>query len=187
MRQVISTAPLPAAALGELKQWLAISTPAQDEALGGLLNGAIDMCEAFVGQRPIEAEMRETVVADGTWQTLLTRPLRSIDRVEALASDGSVGSALDMRRYEIDIDLEAVGRVRAREPGVEAVAVHFRAGMAPDWPGLPASIRHGIVRLAAAMFRARDEAEAPAALPASVAALWQPYRRMGLGSHGARR
>ncbi len=67
-------------------------------------------------------------------------------------------------------------------PGVETrVAVQFAAGMAADWTGLPASLRHGIERLAAHGYRTRAGEESDADHPpAAIAALWRPWRRMHL-------
>lgn len=179
MRQVISTAPLSAAALGELKQWLAITTTGDDAALADVLETALAMCEAFIGQRPIEARMAESVRADGSWQPLATRPVSVIDDVGTVPTDGSASTPLAAGQYEVDIDFDRVGRVRARASGHSAVQVTFTAGMAADWEGLPAPIRHGAIRLAAALFRTRGE-DAPATPPAAVAALLRPYRRLAL-------
>lgn len=58
-----------------------------------------------------------------------------------------------------------------------AIAVRFTAGLVPDWGLLPDSLRHGVLRLAAYAWRARDEAEPQASPPASIVALWRPWRR----------
>lgn len=158
----------PDVALAELKHWLAITTTADDAGLAALLLSALDMCEAFTGQRPLVADVEEGVAADGTWQALLSRPVIAIGPVDLPAS-----------QYEIDIDLHGVGRIRARAPGVRHVSVTLTAGIAGEWSGLPQALRHGVVRLAAALFRNREGDPSPVP-PAAVAALWQPYRRMAL-------
>lgn len=48
-----------------------------------------------------------------------------------------------------------------------------------EWAVLDPALRHGIVRLAAHQYRERDNGEANA-LPAAVAALWQPFRTLRL-------
>lgn len=47
-----------------------------------------------------------------------------------------------------------------------------------DWSALPEALRHGVIRLAAHLYRDGDGAAA--APPAAVAALWRPWRRMRL-------
>jgi len=58
------------------------------------------------------------------------------------------------------------------------VAVRFTAGMAESWDMLPDAIQQGLVRWAAYQHRARDGDKGIAGPPASVAALWRPWRRM---------
>jgi uncharacterized phiE125 gp8 family phage protein len=60
------------------------------------------------------------------------------------------------------------------------VAVRFTAGLAADWADLPESLRHGLIRLAAHQHRERESEGAAPLPPASVAALWRPWRRMHL-------
>lgn len=48
-----------------------------------------------------------------------------------------------------------------------------------DWSALPEALRHGVIRLAAHLYR-EGEGAAAAAPPAAVAALWRPWRRMRL-------
>lgn len=60
----------------------------------------------------------------------------------------------------------------------------FTAGGVPEaeWADLPEAVRHGIIRLAAHLYRERDRDGdgAPVAPPAAVAALWRPWRAMRL-------
>jgi uncharacterized phiE125 gp8 family phage protein len=66
------------------------------------------------------------------------------------------------------------------DPGLaKRVDVTFTAGIAADWGGLPETIRHGIIRLAAHLHAVRDAPE-DVGPPAIVAALWRPWRRMRL-------
>jgi uncharacterized phiE125 gp8 family phage protein len=60
------------------------------------------------------------------------------------------------------------------------VAVRFTAGLAESWDTLPDAIQQGVVRWAAHQHRTRDSDKAMAGPPASVAALWRPWRRMRL-------
>ncbi|KFG89426.1 hypothetical protein BV98_002810 [Sphingobium herbicidovorans NBRC 16415] len=168
----------PGASLEELKHYLRISGNAEDGLLDGLLKSATALCEQFVGQWLIIGEARETVRADGSWQRLSATPVVAILGGEAVAPDGGA-EVLPADAYAIDIDAAGDGWVRARPlDGRRVLAVRYRAGMAEDADGLPEAIRHGIVRLAAENFAAREgETASP---PAVVGALWRPWRRMRL-------
>lgn len=175
-RTIIASAPLAPAALDELKAWLAITSNREDAALLGLLGAALEMCEAFTGERPLWARIEERVTADGDWQRLSATPASTILSVEELDTDGTRG-ALASDLYAIDIDGTGAARVRVtRRDGALAT---YEAGMTSEWGNLPAALRHGVIRLAAALHRSRDS-EAMAAPPSAVAALWQPFRRMRL-------
>jgi uncharacterized phiE125 gp8 family phage protein len=76
------------AALGELKQWLAISVPGDDAALTALLRAALETCEAFTGLMPLGAECEEVLPARATWQALATRPVLAVTGVEGIPAEG---------------------------------------------------------------------------------------------------
>ena len=57
--------------------------------------------------------------------------------------------------------------------------VRYTAGLADEANGVPEAIRHGIVRLAAHLYQKR-EAHETAPPPATVTALWRPWRRLRL-------
>ncbi|WP_052223216.1 head-tail connector protein [Novosphingobium malaysiense] len=177
-RVILTPAVLPGAALAELKQWLGITTTGDDTPLLSLLTTALEVCEGFTGQMPLEAECEEVLGARAGWHTLATRPVQAISGVEVIAADSS-RSALDAGSYEIDLDAEGAGRIRLPETGAR-VAVRFTAGLAADWAALPESLRHGLIRLAAHQHRERETEGAAPLPPASVAALWRPWRRMHL-------
>ena len=60
MRAIEIKASYAAAALAELKQWLAITTTGEDALLASLIDSAVAMCRRFTGILPLRA----TVVAD---------------------------------------------------------------------------------------------------------------------------
>lgn len=179
-RAIVSPAVLPASALAELKQWLGITTAHDDALLGALLRAALDMCEAFTGQMPIEAGCEEVLAARGGWLALSTCPVQSVTTLEALARDGT-RSAIAASGYELELEADGAAKVRLLHPGTPTrVAVGFTAGLAPDWDSLPDSLRQGVLRLAAYQHRERDSGASGASPPAAVAALWRPWRRMRL-------
>ncbi|WP_374406909.1 hypothetical protein [Pelagerythrobacter sp.] len=179
MRRTILSPPDLLGALVDLKHWLAISSAAEDAALTGLLAAALDACEAFTGAMPLVAECEEIHPAHRDWQSLAARPVQAIAGVEGIPAEGP-RFALAPDAYAIDLGADGSGRVRViRQGAAGRIAVRFTAGLAADWSALPESLRHGTVRLAAELHRARDGAPLPHP-PAAVAALWQPWRRMRL-------
>jgi uncharacterized phiE125 gp8 family phage protein len=179
-RQIVTPTALSPAALAELKQWLGITTPRDDAALTALLRTATEMCEAFTGMMPIEAECEEVLPACTSWQALSARPVQAITLVEGLTADGT-RFPLAPGAYDAELDDDGTGRVLAAAPGLaRRFAVRFTAGLAPDWESLPDGLRHGILRFAAHQHRERESSDASPAPPAAVAALWRPWRRMRL-------
>ncbi len=173
-----SVAPAPVA-VAEVKALLRIATSEEDALIAGFVRSAAASCEAFTGRALIVREARETVAANGVWTRLAAAPVRSIDAVAALAADGGE-LALGAQDYAIDVDAAGEGWVRVPWRGTSGRAiVTFSAGLATDWNGVPEPLRQGIARLAAHLYAARGENEAPP--PASVAALWRPWRRLRLG------
>jgi len=178
-RVILTPAELGGAALGELKQWLAISTADDDAVLLGLLKSSSDMCEAFTGAMPLLAACEELHPVTNEWQNLITRPVEAITRIEGVPAEGSRFS-LASDAYEIDLDADGTGRFRILSQGAAGrAAIRFDAGIAPDWSALPKALSHGIIRLAAQQYRERDNGELSAP-PAAVTALWRPWRKIRL-------
>ena len=180
-RAIVTPAGLPPSALAELKHWLGITTAHDDALLSDLLRAALDICEAFTGTMPIETTCEEVLFVRGGWISLATRPVQAITSIETVAADGSRG-ILSADAFEFDLDPDGTGLVRVRGGNTSAtrIAVRFVAGMAPDWEGLPETLRHGMIRLAAHQHRERESSGASPLPPAAIAALWQPWRRMRL-------
>ena len=179
-RAIITPAELAGAALDELKDWLAITTPRDDAALTSLLRAALAMGEAFTGQMPLAAGCEEVLPASSCWQTLTTRPVQAVTSVEGIPAEGA-RFALAPADYAIELEADGGAVVRILRPGsATRVAVRFTAGMAAGWSALPEGIRHGAVRLAAHHYRQRDLDAIQPVPPAAVAALWRPWRQMRL-------
>lgn len=179
-RVILTPAALPSSALAELKQWLGISTARDDMPLSALLASALDIFEAFTGQMPFAAQCEEVLPARAGWNTLSTRPVQAITALEGISAEGT-RFALPNGSYEIDLGADGSGRVRLpRAESASRVAVRFTAGLAADWDSLPDAMRHGMIRLAAHQHREREGNGASPLPPASVCALWRPWRRMRL-------
>lgn len=181
MRAIITPHALAPAALAELKDWLGIASLADDPQLSGLLRTAIAHCEDFTGLMPLEQVCEEVLPVCSGWQSLTSRPVQAITQVLGIPAEGA-RFALPAEAYAIDLSADGTGRVRIISPGSAGrVAVRHTAGLASAWTALPEALRHGILRLAASQYRAREaDGLAAAVPPAAVAALWRPWRRMKL-------
>jgi len=178
-RAIIAPPTLSPAALGELKAWLGITTTRDDAELTALLNVALDLCEDFTGTMPLRAECEEILAPSGDWQILATRPVQAITSLQSVGLDGTrvVLSAAD---YSVDLAADGAGRVRlGRADLPQRIAVRFFAGLAAAWADLPEALHQGTIRLAAHLHRARDDNPGEG-IPAAVAALWRPWRRVRL-------
>ena len=167
-----------AAPLDALKDYLRITADDEDALLADLIRAATDVAERFIGQLIIARAVDEMLDPSADWRALAIRPVTSITGVTGVATDGTE-SALGVDAYAIDIDGNGDGWLRVRDAGgATRVHVTYRAGLAADAEGVPDSIRLGIVRLAGDHHALREGADARP--PASVAALWRPWRRMVL-------
>lgn len=174
-RTIITPAILPPLALAELKQWLGITVAADDAPLGRLLAAALETCESFTGRMPLLQACQETLVAQGGWQMLATRPVLAV-----LAVQQPDGTALAPDAYALALEADGSARVRLLAPALGPVVVRFTAGVAATWDDLPEGLRQGLIRLAAHQHRERDNAGAAPLPPASVVAMWRPWRRVRL-------
>lgn len=174
-RTIITPAILPSPALAELKQWLGITVAADDAPLGRLLAAALETCESFTGRMPLLQTCQEMLVAQGGWQMLATRPVLAVVAVQQ-----PDGTALAPDAYVLELEADGSARVRLLAPALSPVVVRFTAGVAATWDDLPEGLRYGIIRLAAHQHRERDNAGAAPLPPASVVAMWRPWRRVRL-------
>ena len=179
-RTILTPAALTGAALAELKDWLGISASGEDAPLTAVLRAALDLCEGFTGLIPLEVSCEERIPASANWQRLAVRPVHAVTGVEALLADGT-RSTLPVQTYAIDLDSDGHARVRLSGPApAPRLAVQMTAGLAPDWDSVPDGLRHGVIRLAADLYRDRTEPGAARTPPAAVAALWRPWRALCL-------
>lgn len=167
-----------AAPLDGLKAYLRISSDAEDALLSDLIRAATDTAERFTGQLLVERGVDEMLDPCPDWRALAIRPVTRITAVIGVPESGDA-FALPVEAYAIDIDGQGDGWLRVRDAGgARRIRVQYRAGLAPDADGLPDAIRHGIIRLAGDYHALREGTEPTP--PASVAALWRPWRRMRL-------
>lgn len=168
----------PAVTLAEAQAYIRIETGEEEAILAGLIRTATALCEAFIGQALIARAFSEDAPAGGCWQRLTHAPVRTIDRVEAIAADGSA-AALDSGGYEIEVDAGGTGWVRiVAAIAATRIRVSGTVGLADGENDVPEPIRQGVLRLVAHLYAWRDGAGGEP--PAAVTALWRPYRRMRL-------
>lgn len=178
-RTIVQPADLSGDALTEFKDWLGISRSNEDGLLVQLLGAALAMCEAFTSKAPLEQRVEESVPANRGRYRLISRPAQLLLSVEAIGSDGG-RTPIDGSLFEFEVDAAGLASIELKSQ-IEArgIAVQMTAGLAASWPALPKPLRQGIIRLAAFYYRDRDHEKAVQP-PASVAALWRPWRVMRL-------
>jgi uncharacterized phiE125 gp8 family phage protein len=161
--------------LAECKAYLRIGHDEEDALLAGLVRAATGLCEAFVGEWLVVRAGEQRLERRRGLQRLRAEPVRAVTAVrdgETLLGSGDFGWS---------IDADGVGRVELLDPGAWAApVVHFMAGQALDWNGVPEAVRQGVVRMVAHLHAHRDAADGGPP-PAAVVALWRPYRRVRLG------
>ncbi|QLC23655.1 hypothetical protein HFP57_00500 [Parasphingopyxis algicola] len=164
-------------ALDEVKAYLRIGVDEDDALLAGLIRTATHACERFVGQALLLRDAEETIPVSSEWRRLTLTPVTAITELTGLTESGDA-FVLPVDAYAVDIDGTGDGWVRVMAAGqARRVTVRYRAGMGADWNAVPEPLRQGIIRLVAHLFTERDADDAPGP-PASVAALWRPWRRM---------
>lgn len=179
-RTIVQPPVLGDAALAELKHWLAISRPDEDAALTGLLETSVTICEAFIGQAPLRQTVEEIIPICSGWHELVSRPVHHVVAAAVIADDGS-RQALAPPSYGIELRAAGNACVKLLEPFEgRGIALQLEVGIAADWASLPAPLGQGIIRLAAHHYRDR-EPKGSALPPASVTALWRPWRSVRLG------
>lgn len=168
--------------VAEAKAWLRLGGSQDDAVVAGLIRSAADLCEAFTGQMLIVRTVTEEMPAGAGWIRLTKRPVVAVEAVAGLAGGGETLLAAEAWQHEIDRDGAARLRVAAAGEATR-LRVTYRAGLAEEANGVPEAIRQGLARMIQHLHEGRSEArqELERAPPAIVAALWQPWRRLGLG------
>lgn len=175
LRTVITPADLGGDALDELKGWLAISRPDEDGLLIDLLGASLALCEAFTGRTPLEQTVEEIIPSRRGDFVLQSQPALSLQSLETVSEDGERAS---LEPDAVGFTIDASGKARITLPtDLEGarIVVTLRAGIAADWSSLPHALKHGMIRLAAFHYRDRETGR-DSTPPASVAALWRPWR-----------
>lgn len=177
--------------LNEARGWLRLGATIDDAVIAALVRTAANICEAFVGQWLIVRDGEETLPVAAAEMRLTARPVLGVESVTLLSADGSESVAESGWRLRIAAGGAAWLSIDAAEGAADGTAlarIRYRAGMAVDANGVPEAIRHGILRMMQHLHAARDGdgsdggKNGGGAPPAMIAALWQPWRRMSLGT-----
>lgn len=176
----IDEAPLPlAAALTEARSYLRLEGGGDDAVLAAAMRSATALCEAFTGLALITRPVQEMLPVRSDWQRLGRTPVLAITAVEGVPAEGSL-FALPIASYAVDIDAAGDGWIRISQPGAAGrVRISYTAGLAAEPGRVPEPLRLGIIQLAGHLLRERDR-ESGSEPPASIAALWRPWRRLRL-------
>lgn len=162
--------------LADLKDYLRITRNDEDAGLERLIRAATELAEGFTGQVIMRRGAEEICYADSAWRALGARPVSAITLVRGIPADGAEFD-LPVDAYAIEIAPDGTGWVRIINPGAAGrVRVFYEAGLATDATDVPPGIAQGILRLAAE-YHAEREGDTDR-VPASVLALWRPWRRM---------
>lgn len=166
--------------LDEARSWLRLGASTDDAAVAGLIRAAANICESFVGQWLVMREAEAVGTVTGGEIRLSVRPVVTVEAVTLLAAGGGE-SAVAEADLGLRLSSDGTGWLSIAGAGDgDRARIRYRAGMAADVNAIPEAIRHGILRMMQHLHGARDgETGAP---PAMIAALWQPWRRVGLGS-----
>lgn len=179
-RVIVAPAALSGAPLAELKSWLAVRTDQDDALLEARLRAALDMCESFTGTMPLTQLCEEVLPAVQRPLALSASPVAQLIEARRLTLSGA-RPYLDDADYTFALDADGTGRLLLTRPVAEQrLLVRYTAGLAEDWELLDAGLRQGIIRLAAHFHGERGADAQTGSPPASVAALWQPWRRLRL-------
>ena len=178
-RTIVQRADISGDALADLKKWLGITRPNEDALLVELIGASLALCEAFTGQSPLQQTVEERLATDRGCNILSSQPVRAFVSAELISQDGTRNPLVnDAFSFLIEAETTAAFEVKAALEG-QAIAVRVIAGISADWSSLPSALKQGVIRMAAHHYRDRDfdsDASRSAPPPASVTALWRPWR-----------
>lgn len=176
------------ASLAEAKDFLRIIADDEDELLGTLITAARLMIEAASGRLLIEQGWRIVLDAwpQGGEIRLPLSPVRSLTAARVYPATGhaetvapsslALAAGSDPPLIRVAGPLPAAGRAHA------AIEIDLIAGFGPTRDTVPALLRQAVLRLACRWFEHRGDVVSrdAARLPAEIAALVAPFRRVRL-------
>lgn len=179
LRTIVQPAELSGEALTEFKDWLGISRAGEDGLLVDLLTASLAVCEAFTGQTPLEQRVEERLPPKAGRYCLSSRPVQLLLSAETNQA-GRIRTSIAGQGHGFTVDHLGIATAQLNsDVDAEYIAVQMIVGIAPVWAQVPKPLRQGIIRLASHYYRDRDTDRASDP-PASIVALWRPWRVMRL-------
>jgi len=182
-RTIVEPADISGEALSELKAWLGVTRPNEDELLTSLLKSSLDIFEGYTGQAPLSQTIEERVPTRAGRYPLSSRPITSLASVEVIADDGN-RDALPNEAFDFETQASGSAEITLLTDNEgQALAIQMQVGLAATWSTVPSAAKQGLIRLAAYLYRDRDVtggAKPDASPPSSVIALWRPWRTLRL-------
>ncbi len=174
--------------LSEAKDFLRILTDDEDELLGTLITAARLMIEAASGRLLIEQSWRIVLNAWplGGEIRLPLSPVRSLIAARVFPASGSAevvaSSSLALVAGSDPPLMAIVGPVSSLGRASAAIEIDLVAGFGATRDTVPAPLRQAVLRLACRWFEHRGDVVSrdAARLPAEIAALVAPFRRVRL-------
>lgn len=165
----------------------------QEPVLASFLRAAIAAVEGRTGKVLLARVFTLTVNAwqAGDWQALPVAPVSDVTQVEQVTADGG-RTDIDLAGVWLERDsqrpkLRASGAALPAVPSKGSMAVHFEAGFAPDWAGVPADLRQAVLMLAAHYYEYRqDTGLSKGCMPFGVSSLIERYKNIRLGAGAVR-
>lgn len=159
----------------------------QDDLLAGFLRAALAAIEARIGKVLLERAFTLELPRWGqaAAQVLPVAPVRSVTEL-ALRDTNGAEVLISPARYRLEPDMQrphlcAAGGVLPAIPLGGSAVIRFRAGMAADWPHLPADLAQAVVMLAAHFYEYRqDTGLGSGCMPFGVTSLIERYRGLRL-------
>lgn len=163
----------------------------QDAVLESFLRAALAAIEARTGKVLLSRSFAQSVTQwrDGTGHGLPMSPVEAIEDVTLIDRDGGE-RVVDPAIYRLVQDsqeprLMPVATLLPMIPNLGSARITLRAGLSPDWDGLPADLRQAVMLLAAHYYEYRDEtALRPGCMPFGVSSLIERHRILRLRGGG---
>ncbi|MCX7560079.1 head-tail connector protein [Sulfitobacter sp. F26204] len=161
----------------------------QDPVLMSFLRAAIAAVEARTGKVLLERSFQQTVPV---WRNpcahqLPVAPIGAVTKVELIDREGT-RSDVEATSYWLERDghgpkLRSTGGALPRIPQAGAVVVHFDAGFAVNWEGVPGDLRQAVLMLASHYYEYRhDTGLSDGCMPFGVTSLIERHKSMRLGA-----
>ena len=165
----------------------------QDAVLASFLRAAIAAVEGRTGKALL---MRMFALTLGHWttdcgQVLPVAPVSAVTQVERIAADGTRADVATgsfwLERDTQTPRLRATGTALPSVPAKGSVVVHFEAGFAAAWDGVPSDLRQAVLMLAAHYYEYRhDTGLSNGCMPFGVTSLIERYKHVRLGAGAVR-